>query len=257
MAWILSRLLSYNYHWCETHYHIQLWHGTQVVCLLLDIDIPISWTGHFLEHSTSQISCRYVYIPFYHSVLEVEEARQYHAPQQLSFPCEHECSAKSTGYQLLRGWPSKRRIRDVDQMAWKWSRTPGTTSTGCYVGLRSIRWFESSRARSALFPSSAMKLVEQSDGGGTGELLSILRRTGRWRCLHLVIDSLWYLSKTITYLWYFAPIILLNTVLTCLMSGGFPSAITSAWPSMSRQQAAGFIVYIGCSGLHLLRQYVY
>ena len=41
-----------------------------------------------------------------------------------------------------------------------------TTTTGCSVGLRSIRWFESSRVRSALFPSSAMKL-DQSGGRGT------------------------------------------------------------------------------------------
>ena len=61
-----------------------------------------------------------------------------------------------------------------------------TTTTGCSVGLRSIRWLESSRVRSALFPSSAMKLG-QSDGRGTGQLFSIIRRTGRRRCLRLVL----------------------------------------------------------------------
>ena len=43
-------------------------------------------------------------------------------------------------------------------------------------------------ARSALFPASAMKLG-QSDGRGTDELFSILRRTGLWRCLRLVLVS--------------------------------------------------------------------
>ena len=37
---------------------------------------------------------------FCRGVLEVEEARPYFAPPQLSFPCEHECSAKSAAYDV-------------------------------------------------------------------------------------------------------------------------------------------------------------
>ena len=37
---------------------------------------------------------------FCHSVLEVEEARPYLAPPQLSFPFVHECSAKSAAYDV-------------------------------------------------------------------------------------------------------------------------------------------------------------
>ncbi|KAK2159239.1 hypothetical protein LSH36_156g11046 [Paralvinella palmiformis] len=58
--------------------------------------------------------------------------------------------------------------------------------TGSSVGLCSIRWFEGSRARSALFPSSAITL-DQSDGRSTGALFSILRRTARWRSLRLIL----------------------------------------------------------------------
>ena len=72
--------------------------------------------GNTLKHTTSQLSFRDVYVPFCHSMLELEEGRMYLAPLQLSFPCEHECSAKSAAYQLLRGWPSKRRLRDLSQM---------------------------------------------------------------------------------------------------------------------------------------------
>ena len=80
-------------------------------------------------------------------------------------------------------------------------------ATGCSVRLRSIRWFERSRARSALFPSSAMNL-DQSDGRGTDSLFFFILRRIRWRCLHLVlgsalIDSSWYLSNTTLILWYF------------------------------------------------------
>ena len=58
------------------------------------------------------------------------------------------------------------------------------------------------------------------------------------------IESSRYLSKTTSTLWYFAPI--LNTVSAKMFAkspkvfipGGFPSAITSAWPSMSKQLAS-------------------
>ncbi|KAK2139449.1 hypothetical protein LSH36_1780g00001 [Paralvinella palmiformis] len=63
---------------------------------------------------------------------------------------------------------------------------PATTTTDSSVGLSSIGWFESSRARSALFPSSAIKL-DQFDGRVTATSFSILRRTDRWCCLHLVL----------------------------------------------------------------------
>ena len=128
VAWIRPRLFYCHVHWTERHYNIPLWHGVQVVCLL-DQQVATSGfheLGNTLEHCTSQLSCRDVYIPFCHSVLEVEEARLCLAPPQLSFPCEHECSAKSAAYQLLRGWPSKRRLRDLGKMTWQWSlrRTP-------------------------------------------------------------------------------------------------------------------------------------
>ena len=103
---------------------------------------------------------------------------------------------------------------------------------------------------------STMKL-DQSDGRGTDQLCSyILRRSGRWRCLRLVhvpalTDSSWYMSKTTSILWYFAPI--LNTVLAkmlayspnVLMSGDFQSAVTSAWLSMSRQLGSSSITVAG------------
>ncbi|KAK2170387.1 hypothetical protein LSH36_3g22022, partial [Paralvinella palmiformis] len=52
------------------------------------------------------------------------------------------------------------------------------------VGLCSIRWFESNRARSALFP---LNVIRPDQFDGTDASFSILRRTGRWRCLRLVI----------------------------------------------------------------------
>ena len=120
-----------------------------------------------------------------------------------------------------------------------------------------MRWLESSRARSALFSSRAIKL-DQSDGKGTKGSFSIIQRTGRWRWLHLVlvpvlIDSCWYLSKTTSILPKFAPI--LKTVFVKVsaywpkvaMSVGFPSAITSAWPSMSRQLGSTTVIFAGTS----------
>ncbi|KAK2154069.1 hypothetical protein LSH36_278g06021, partial [Paralvinella palmiformis] len=51
---------------------------------------------------------------------------------------------------------------------------PATTTTGSSVGLYSIRWFERSRGRSDLFPSSVIYL-DQFDGRGTDALFTILR----------------------------------------------------------------------------------
>ena len=61
----------------------------------------------------------------------------FHLETCTSFPCEHECSAKSAAYQLLRGCPSKRRLRDLGQMTWQWSlrRTPCYNYHWCSTGV--------------------------------------------------------------------------------------------------------------------------
>ena len=66
---------------------------------------------------------------------------------------------------------------------------PATTITGLSIELCSIRWGESSIARSALFSTSDVKL-DQSDWRGTVDSFSILRRTGRWRCFFY--SSAWF-----------------------------------------------------------------
>ncbi len=134
------------------------------------------------------------------------------------------------------------------------AKPPNTTTTGSLFGLSLIRWFESKRARSAVLSSSAVKL-DRSVGRAT-ESLSILRRTGWWRCLCLILvpaltNCFQYLSKTTSTLWYVAPI--LYTVLEnmqayspkAVTSGGFPSAITSAWPSISRQLGLASVTFAG------------
>ena len=83
-------------------------------------------------------------------------------------------------------------VRSLD--SGRFGEPPATTTTGCSVGLCSMRWFESNRTRSALFPSSVLKLG-QSDGRGTDELFSILRRTGWCRCLRLVIVLPWLIDR--------------------------------------------------------------
>ena len=58
---------------------------------------------------------------------------------------------------------------------------PAITNTGCSVRLGSMRWLERSRARSALFRSSAMKLGQFtifSTGMVSGVTVSVCKRFG-------------------------------------------------------------------------------
>ena len=155
-------------------------------CVFDQPKAPHGWhvLGHTLVLLMSQLSCTGVCIPFCNNVPEVEAAHRYHTLSLPSFPYEH--GPISTEKGDIKFW-----IRRLD--------SSGLYKPSCFYN----HWFTSSTVFYEL-ASRAIKL-DHSDDKGTKGSVSIIRHTGRWRWLRLVlvpalIDSCCYLSKTTSIL---------------------------------------------------------